>query len=258
MTVPPAALAPEMQAALRQEGFQALCPLAGGQQQVWLVRWRGRLAVVKVRQRAFCRRLIKEAHWLRWAAGQGLPVPRLLAELGNEHFHALMLAPVPADRRPRSPSTYLQALIPLHQRPAAAGWGPLRADLLPRWPQADAALQWYLQRLKALAPAQERTIANELQTSWPAAKTVHIHGDLHRGNFRGRVILDWESVALADSADEAARLALAGGWSQPWRWLGLNQHHPRWRGAWLRSLIESASYPGPRRHRAWALLTAAR
>ena len=241
--------------AARHIGFKPLNHLHGTQHEVWHVRMPTGDVVIKIRRPEFGRRLEKEATWLRKANSLGIPTPQLLAHFRETSFHAILTRFInPARQRALTPRACLELLSPLHLLKTTAGWGSLRADGMPRWKNEQSALTWYLQlgdRLGMSTALQDRLVA-----TWTYRQRGIIHGDCHRANLIGTYILDWENVAQADPYEEAARISLARSWPRPWAWLGADPAEPRWQGAWLRSCLESAAFPGPRQIPAQKALTA--
>jgi hypothetical protein len=227
--------------------LQPLRALHRGQNALDLARWGRRLVVVKRRRTAHRHRHQKEADWLLRARELGIPVPPLLGAFSDQRGHHLLLPPAPADRRAWSPSDWLTRLRSLHELPAPAGWGPLRADGRPRWPDRERAATWYAERARGLTQDPEPILA-ALAGYWEWARPRLIHGDVHHGNRAGAWIIDWEQVAVADPWEEAARAALAGGWG-PSAWAaacGAQTSDPRWQGALVAAAVEAASCGGPR------------
>ena len=246
----PLTLAPPLLHQLaKRHGWRLCQPLNGGQHTVWQVQIAQRQAVVKVRRAKFSRRLTKEAHWLRQVAKLGIKSPTLLDHIQDQDGHALVLGFVPRSGKiPLSPNAIMATLRPLHAQSMGPGWGTLRADGQPRWRDEHKALHWY-QKLCAAWEHGDH-LSKLLETTWPHRQRGLTHGDCHRGNQLGDYLLDWEHVAQVDPYEEAARIALARAWPQPWQWVGSSVQALRWRGAWLRSCLESAAYPGPRHERA--------
>ena len=240
-----------------------IASLHRGQNQVDLIRWRGRVVVRKRRAAHHHYRYAKEQQWLATAGDLGIPVPPVVAALASDRHLDLLLVKAPSHashRYPWQPKQWLHRLAPLHALPAAAqGWGPLRADGQARWPSLDAASAWYRQELQRLAPPAVVRLDQDLERTLSAAQRGLIHGDCHRGNRAGAWIIDWETVAIADPWEEAARAGLSGGWGLA-AWglaCGADLAGPRWRGAILRAAIEAAGHPGPRQAAAQRWLTLA-
>lgn len=234
--------------ARRELGCHPLRRLHPASPQVWLVRHQGRLLVAKFRHRHSYRRLDKEADWLRQARSLGIAAPHPVLRCDGPHVSALLMTHC-HDHRTVSLQEHLQQLQPLHALPGNGhGWGPLRADRRPRWSEDDQALAWYQQYCPP-------TLLDELVHTWKHRCAGIIHGDLHRRNTCGSHILDWETVAVADPWEDLCRAVLAQGWSTAPAWTGIDHSLARWRGAWLRSCIESAAFPGPRQRsaRLWLL-----
>ncbi|TVR16462.1 MAG: hypothetical protein EA401_01295 [Planctomycetota bacterium] len=218
---------------------QVLRPLSRDRQHLWLVRYGRRHVVAKVHDGHRFRSLDKEAYWLKQARILGIPAPHPIQRLQSTSISVLLMTRV-IDRQAISVPERMQQLAGLHNLQAHGdGWGPLRADRRPRWRTAAAALHWY----EKYCPPHWR---KELLATWPHRRRGIIHGDIHRGNTLGRFFLDWETVAIADPWEDLCRAILAQGWYTPPPWIGQDHHCSRWRGAWLRSCIESAAFSGMR------------
>ena len=213
-----------------------------GQNLVLLGRLAGRPVHVKVRRSSHRHRLLKERDWLARAAVLRIPVPLCVGFHDGDGWCALVVVSGPQTRCRWRPAAWHRAIAPLAGLVPPAGWGPLRADGRPRWRSREDWAVWS----SALADAD---VDRELLSNYAArAVPALIHGDLHRGNRAGDLILDWESVAVADPAEEAARLFLAEGgshaaWAAAW---GVDATDLRWRGACLATALEAVRFGGPR------------
>jgi hypothetical protein len=200
---------------------------------------------VKWRAAIFGDRLRKEAHWLRAATAGGWPTPRLLQVLDEDAVLALVLAPVAWRPLAATPSDWRVCLAPWHdQHPPGAGWGPLRRDGRGRWREASGAVAWWDGLLRRVGADEGVPL---LHDTWQQRPRRLVHGDLHRRNRRGPVVLDWETLGAGDPLDDAARLSLDSGfsstaWAAAW---GAVDDAARWRLARLLAAAEAAAYPGP-------------
>jgi hypothetical protein len=238
-------------------GLRRCAQVTGGQNLVFDARWGGRHVVAKARLANFARRLDKECAWLNRARELGIACPRVLGRLAGEDYDFLLLGPLRDDGGCRQAADWHRLVAPLYTWEAPTqGWGPLRADDLPRWRHEADALLWYRQKLRSVIPSRAMEWDERLCRSWRHRQAALIHGDLHNGNRLGKCLLDWENVALGDPLEDACRLALAQRWplGRCLRAWGGDPSSRRADGAILRSLIESAGYSGPRRDEARRLL----
>ena len=224
-----------------------------GQNILWLGRKHHKQIVIKSRLTHHHFRFEKERHWTQQARSLGIPCPRIIDAWQDEYGCHIMLPYRQPNRRAWSPQHWYQLLKPLYEcQDVPPGWGPLRADGYSRWPKREQAWQWYKTKLTGFSSAIQTQCKEFLLHS----NTCLTHNDIHKGNTRHKMIIDWENVAVTNPSYEVALASLASN-LPPDRW---NSAQPQrlgaheWDIARLLAATESASMPGPRQHQAKRLI----
>jgi len=163
-----------------------------------------------------CRALLRQERDLAaWAAGLGVPVPRVFALHETEAQDVLVMAFVEADGADPDPAGFGRLLRTLHDAPPP--------DLVPftHGPAGDmpaAVADRILHRIERLARLGEALPVPDpaaLREALQPARRSLLHLDLRPANLRcrgGRIaaVLDWSNALIADPAFELARMAEAG------------------------------------------------